>query len=188
MAWNKHVESYKALNPDYDSKYLHTSKWNETKLRTKTELETNPYPPNFETVCVQSFTTVTSKNDTDKKRLHYEWIVHLRNDTSHRVYCQVLDRQENLDRNETYTVEMEIDDEEDEENDGKKKIVVHNVPRNGIFLTDKVFTADWLLPNSFRHEIMIPDHLMPKAWLNGPAPEPNFTTLPPKKGRKNKAE
>jgi hypothetical protein len=30
------------------------------------------------------------------------------------------------------------------------------------------FSADWHLPNAFRHIIKIPDDVMPEAWRNGP--------------------
>ena len=33
---------------------------------------------------------------------------------------------------------------------------------------DKAFSQDWHLPHAFRHEIMIPDDVMPRSWLNGP--------------------
>lgn len=183
-AWNKHVETYKPLDPENDSKYMHTSKWNETTLRTRSELETNPYPPNFETVCFQSYTTIENKSGDDNSvTYHHEWINNLRPDTTHRVFCEVLERSVDPNGKELYTVEMDIknaDDEEvEDENDATKTTIVHNVPRKGIFLTDIVFTADWFLPNTFRHEMMIPNHLMPKAWLNGPAPKPIFETTTP---------
>ena len=42
----------------------------------------------------------------------------------------------------------------------KMKLVIE------IYLVDKVKTADWHMPNAFRHTIMIPDEIMPEGWKN----------------------
>ncbi|KAL7559695.1 hypothetical protein ACA910_017598 [Epithemia clementina (nom. ined.)] len=41
-----------------------------------------------------------------------------------------------------------------------------NVPPEGLGLYNLAFTNDWHMPNVFRHEIGIPNDIMPKAWLN----------------------
>ncbi|KAL7567860.1 hypothetical protein ACA910_022642 [Epithemia clementina (nom. ined.)] len=51
---------------------------------------------------------------------------------------------------------------------GEQWILVKNVDSSAIVLTDKIFSADWHLPNAFRHYIQIPDSVMPPTWLNGP--------------------
>jgi hypothetical protein len=51
---------------------------------------------------------------------------------------------------------------------GGKKIVVEDLDATGIFLYDRSYSHDWHLPNAFRHEIAIPDDVMPSIWENGP--------------------
>jgi hypothetical protein len=81
------------------------------------------------------------------------------------VYCDILERYGDEEKS-LYTVSLFLDD--------GNTVVVQNVPNDGVFLYDKAFSADWHLPNVFRHEIAIPDNLMPDAWMNGPPPLPNF--------------
>jgi hypothetical protein len=64
-AWDEHVRTYTSLNPSYDNHYIHTSEWIETTFRTNEELVKNPYPPNFEMVCVESYTSRESAPPTE---------------------------------------------------------------------------------------------------------------------------
>jgi hypothetical protein len=112
------------------------------------------------------------------------------------VYCNVLERKQykseadgTVDNNEgnpsltLYVVAMQVgsarDDrveessDADEVGDTDEWIVVERVPREEIFVYDRAFSADWHLPNVFRHPMMIPDDVMPLAWMNGP-PEDAF--------------
>jgi hypothetical protein len=153
-AWSKYVAEWK---PAEDAHlYMHSSDWKEELFRTEAELATNPYPPNLITMCYESYTLNSDG--------HYEWLPVLRAHSS-RIYCNVLDRYDADDENNEaatllYTVRMHLR--------GRKTIDVQNVQKDGIFLFDKAFSQDWHLPKAFRHEIMIPDDIMPKAWLNGP--------------------
>lgn len=149
-AWKKYIQQWKPV--DGAESYVHSTKWKEKHFRTQAELETNPLPPNLITMCHESFTT--SPDGT------YEWLPVLRA-SQYRIYCDVLERYEQPDGSEPkYTVRMHLDE--------GGSIDVQNVRSDGIFLYDKAFSQDWHLPNAFRHEIMIPDDVMPKAWLNGP--------------------
>jgi hypothetical protein len=44
--------------------------------------------------------------------------------------------------------------------------VVKNVRRGDISFFDRPYTSDMLLPNAFRHDIRLPDHMLPEAWKN----------------------
>ena len=165
-AWDEHVKNWKPV-PNSEG-YVHTTDWEEDVLRTDKELETNPYPDNFVTMCIESYSstedgTFTFIPDVVK--------------SPHRVYCHVLERSD--DDPPEYTVEMELSDHE--------AIIVHNVTTQGIFLYDTAFSADWHLPNVFRHEIMIPDDIMPEMWLNGPPPPPSIKEKKPPKSKSTTA-
>jgi hypothetical protein len=62
------------------------------------------------------------------------------------------------DETVVYDVEMNLG--------GNERIVVKNVPSDGIFLYDKANSTDWHMPNVFRHEIQIPDDMFPETWKN----------------------
>jgi SET domain len=47
-----------------------------------------------------------------------------------------------------------------------QKIEVHDVPLEIFRFVDFPYSADTYLPNVFRHDIRIPDHLFPGAWRN----------------------
>jgi len=136
--------------------YVHSSEWEESTYRTRLEQQSNPYPSNLHTMCHQSYTY--SSDGT------FQWVDVLR-PLPFRVYCDVIERY-GTQESPLYTVELYLE--------GDEIVVVRNVPEDGIFLYDKAFSSDWHLPNVFRHEIGIPDDIMPKAWMNGPPPQPNF--------------
>ncbi|KAL7514953.1 hypothetical protein ACHAXN_012227 [Cyclotella atomus] len=49
--------------------------------------------------------------------------------------------------------------------DGEKHILT-GLPRSAIEVRDKMYTKDEYMPNSFRHEMMMPDEIFPAAWMN----------------------
>lgn len=49
--------------------------------------------------------------------------------------------------------------------DGEKHIMT-GIPRDAIEIRDKMYTKDEYMPNSFRHEMMMPDDIFPDAWMN----------------------
>jgi hypothetical protein len=46
----------------------------------------------------------------------------------------------------------------------KENNTVYNLPQEAVFLVDKEYTSDEHLPNSFRHEIGVPDDMYPDQW------------------------
>lgn len=142
-AWKEHVENWQ---PVEDAEmYVHSTEWNETTFRTLKEQESNPYPSNLITMCHESY---TYNLDDDKNY----WLDVLR-ENPYRVYCKILERNDNI-----YTVSMKL----------RKggTAVVHGVPEESIYLYDKAFSNDWHLANVFRHELSLPDDILPEVWRN----------------------
>ena len=44
--------------------------------------------------------------------------------------------------------------------------VLFAVPRDAFVFQDVLYSRDHHLQSSFRHEMMIPNDMMPKAWMN----------------------
>jgi hypothetical protein len=161
-AWEQHLMTWKPLSGSRD--YVHSTAWpGDEPLRTEEELPENPYPENLETMCVESYRKSSAHR--------YSWLPVLR-PSNERVPCTVVKRTDPADKqsadetksNYTYAVEMFVGFDEETEED--IKILVEGVPHNWIFLTDKVKTADWHMPNTFRHAIAIPDDIFPAVWKN----------------------
>jgi len=178
QAWEEHVQNWKPIAGEY----VHRSEWTETQLRTEEELKSDPYPSNLITLCTVSY----QRREEDNVNL---WIPLLRT-TDKRKYCDVLERyaqpgKEEGDESYLYTVriymkneEEEKGEEEEDNNDQEEKatddeeeeepiVIVRDVPSpTGIELLDKIHSADFHLPQAFRHYIQIPDNILPDAWKN----------------------
>jgi hypothetical protein len=141
-AWNEYVRKWKP--PVGADEYIHATEWKEPLL-TQEEQQTRPYPSNLHTLCVPNY--ILDNNGG------YQFAPPV-SSTSERVHCQVINRDPS---GLSYDVTMLVGDEE---------VFVRSVTSDGIELVDKARTADWHLPNAFRHEIMIPDDIFPEAWRN----------------------
>jgi hypothetical protein len=148
QAWDAHVASW--TPPEGASEYMHSTEW-KGPLLTLAEQEETPYPPNLVTVCKESYSL-------DPKSETFHWTPIVRNST-HRVFCDVMDRKEESDGTNLFTVRLNY--QEDNE-----QVVVQHVPIEGIDLMDDLLTQDWHLEGAFRHEIMIPDDMFPESWKN----------------------
>lgn len=147
-AWEAHVAQWKPVEGAFY--YVHSSEWEEKTYRTVAEQSTNPYPSNLHTMCHESYTLAADGT--------YQWVDVLRQ-MPYRLYCKVLERSDD-EKKPLYKVELAWE--------GGETSVVHNVPEDGVFLYDRAFSADWHLPNVFRHEIGLADDILPEAWNNGP--------------------
>ena len=138
---------------------MHSTEWPaDEPLRTEIEQDANPYPDNLELMCVGSYTV-------DSRTGGHVWAPVLR--ASHRrVPCQVLERHEPIKEGvmPKYRVEMVVGT--DDETNKDETLIVDQVPHEWVFLTDRVKSADWHMPNTFRHPIMIPDEIFPDIWKN----------------------
>jgi hypothetical protein len=64
-----------------------------------------------------------------------------------------------------------IEFEKSDDNDASKVVdtaheYLFDLPRDAFFFQDKEYTRDHALESSFRHDLRIPDDIMPKAWLD----------------------
>jgi hypothetical protein len=164
-AWEEHVANW--VPPEDAKGYVHSTKYVVDYLRTPEELETNPYPWNLQTLCVNSY-----GRDLEKDKYTYR-----KPETTARVHCRVLERHQVNPTNQArfgpgsdkpakylYTVELTILDDDGSE----QKVVVHDVPRHddGINLFDKAYSQSWHMEHAFRNKMYIPDDIMPESWLN----------------------
>jgi hypothetical protein len=170
--WSEHVANWEPLDEAHE--YVHSSEWKEDYFRTYDELTElgNPYPSNLHTMCIESFSADENGN--------FYFIPILR-ETMERVYCDVVNRRKQPKKKRANETDGGDDDEYEYVYDVDLKLVaedddswvqVRNYRSDGIFLYDRAFATDWHMPNVFRHEIMIPDEIMPKSWLNGPPKQP----------------
>jgi SET domain len=175
-AWQTHVNNYEAKNPNDAIRYASGHQWNNKlgnlPLRTEAEQVHDPYPTNLQIRCHRSLLQKTLKPNTN-----FLWKTN-----QYGLPCRILDRfteSEITNREELlYTVQMEwaaadANDDEDEEDHGlptSSKTVTWiertDVPRSAIRFLDMPYTTDIHLVNSFRHEIQIPDDIMPEQWKN----------------------
>jgi hypothetical protein len=155
-AWEEHVKNWKPI--DNAETYVHSTEWTEPYLRTFEELKTNPYPDNLHTMCVESYA------GGEKGGYAFTPILH---ETTFRKYCDVTARRADGQGGYFYDIDLKLDEDDDE-----SWVLVKNVDATGVQLYDKPFTQDWHMPNTFRHEIAIPDDVIPPTWLNGPPEKP----------------
>lgn len=141
-AWDQHVANWQRP-PDAET-YVHSTKYKIDLLKTPSERKDDPYPPNLETVCAESYRVQGTK---------YVHVPVLRN---WKVYvpCEVVDRT----TAGKYVVKLL----------GDSTITIYNVPYDGkaLVLVDKAYSQDWHLPQAFRHKIGIPDDIFPEVWKN----------------------
>ena len=158
-AWREHVQEWEPL--EGSDKYVHSSEWPaDEPLRTAMEQRENPYPENLELMCVESY----HKNAATGE---YIWSTVLR-PSSDRVPCEILERHAPSPAHGNmplYKVELYLGNDDDDD-ESATTIIIDQVPHANIYLTDVVKSADWHMPNVFRHPIGIPDDLLPDIWKN----------------------
>lgn len=164
-AWREHLIDWYA--PKGAEDYISAATLNDKIewLRTAEELKVDPYPSNVFTVC---FLGTGRFRDTNSTEVVYKWAGDV-NDVDNAFPCDVVERdasvdlQHAFDRKDSiepldvrYTVIVHEDDEGDRTFTG--------VPRTAIQFFDEPYTADQFLRSSFRHEIHLPDSMVPDAW------------------------
>jgi hypothetical protein len=195
-AWQQHVATW--TPPADAEQYVHSTQFHDNEegggtavlFRTRDELQHDPYPINLHTLCLPSYYyNATGDDDSnDNNNGKYYYLVPDR-DYIDRTVCHVLQRYKQPQQSPTtdkvdpvflYTVELVLeanDNDNDNDNNGndsdteprkQRVVVVHDFPSNAIWLTDRIMTQDWHLPNTFRHYIQLPDDILPDAWKNKP--------------------
>jgi hypothetical protein len=192
QAWKKHVKRWNPVKGarKYAPSYVYEDAIR--TLRTFDELSTKPYPSNVFTSCfyrygdhreeaeyyhtqttpLKQFRSRFNDHPTSTKQgsevTSYAWqqtrgIYELR----HLRPCRVLKRDNsNPVMGTTFTVRIfNRPGLPDEERIPTGMVhVVNQVPRQAIRFSDKIYTTDQHLPNTFRHFIGIPDELFPTQW------------------------
>lgn len=126
-AWNEHVKNWAPL-PGTE-KYVYSGDWPEDYLRTMDELETNPYPENLHTMCIESYA-----RDDDTGGFEF---VPIYRETTFRKHCDVMARRPDGDGGYLYDVDIHLDEDEE------SWITVKNYDATGVKLYDLPFSTDW---------------------------------------------
>jgi hypothetical protein len=172
-SWWKHIqEVWKPNNKHYTPSYVMDDAIK--MIRTEQEQKEHPYPNNIFTSCFYRYSDrseeerVAAQNDQSKDSItSFRW--HLTKglyDLKNIRPCRVLKRTEDKSGRSVYAVRMlnrpglnagEIIPKDE------LHIVTH-IPRPAIRFSDKAGTTDQHLKNAFRHEIGLPEDLIPAAW------------------------
>lgn len=140
-------------------------------LRTTEELQADPYPPTVLTVC---WIPPRLHHLRSKKNKPVEWRYedNMFNDAVNIDECEIVTRETEADadalNNERdsyrppdvrYTIVIRRED-----NPGLGPLKISGVPRTAIMFLDTMYTNNQYVRGSFRHEIGLPDHLVPDVW------------------------
>lgn len=82
--------------------------------------------------------------------------------------CRPAFRWKNPEGETRYLVELYYIEDDDYQNSVVVTEVLFDVPRSVFHFEDTAYSRDHQMPFGFRHEIMIPDDMFPKAWMNKP--------------------
>jgi hypothetical protein len=176
-AWNDHVQNWKPYaNAD---KYVSAAQLNKRVewLRTPEELEADPYPPNVFLGCFVNLSLERPPDSSAPLRWEYKRGLYM---NGHDIMpCEVVQRKDFGDPKDAYDrrdsirpVEahytMRVYPPSEEDDDGNERpvpdFVMDGVPRKAIRFFDEIYTSDQFLTNAFRHEIQLPDEMVPPAW------------------------
>lgn len=161
-AWKRHVQQWQP--PPDATTYVYPAEMDETEpLRTVQEQQTNPYPPNLQTIC----NTPDWERDPDRHIIWYEpadwaWYQGM-------VACHILTREMGDNGNYVYNVSLDYDNYNshyDESIPLEEQYIDAQVPRRAIRFLERPYMDDEHLPNAFRHPIEFPPHLVPDGWRN----------------------
>jgi hypothetical protein len=163
QAWNNHVRSW---SPSPGEAVYSAAEWNDLQepLRIQEEQQSLPYPSNLQIRCHVHL------RDHDWQRRNLGW-ARSGDDrfddvaTFYGLPCVVRDRN---DKDDTYVVELSQDRFTFLQlpSDFHINPTRSGVPRDALFFADKPWTTDIHLISAFRHEIQLPERMMPDSWRN----------------------
>mmetsp|Transcript_26573 Transcript_26573/g.57657 ORF Transcript_26573/g.57657 Transcript_26573/m.57657 type:complete len:503 (-) Transcript_26573:37-1545(-) len=183
-SWQDHVAKWSSPGRQSPfATYAPVTEMNENKapLRSRAELEANPYPPNVVTGCY--YTEENEESDyefwdegDDWKKLSDEMILKYFSDNgedftwyetlSYPRYwpCDIISGNDE----EGYLVQIFQLTQEEETVWTKKGVPMFltNFPRESIRFFNRVGTSDQYLPGAFRHHIELSDDIFPEQWKN----------------------
>lgn len=178
QAWRDFVIDWHPSHHYHEQNYTQAAVFNKRVawLRTEKELLKDPYPENVMTVCFvgnrQHPPIPSSVHDKIKQ---YKWLYHegVFGDIEFSFPCEVIKRGGNVDLDDAYdrkdsimpaNVRYTAVVHQDEKGDA----IFTNIPRQAIRFFDVPYSSDLFLRNVFRHEIHLPDNMVPKAWRDLP--------------------
>lgn len=162
-AWQEHLRNWNPV--DGADFYKSAADFNaELSKRLPTVFEqlnrsAEPFPPNVELRCDHFLTQVWRehyKQDTWEKLLQFHYPDYWQ--------CEIL-RVHEEDGNYFYTIHM-YKYEKTTAHTPSQNDIAYGVPQNALRFFDLPYTYDYFLPNTFRHDIRIPDDIFPQKWRN----------------------
>uniref|UniRef100_A0A7S4AA84 SET domain-containing protein n=1 Tax=Pseudo-nitzschia australis TaxID=44445 RepID=A0A7S4AA84_9STRA len=182
-SWWKHVrETWKPNNQHYTPSYVMDD--TVKMIRTEQEQKDHPYPNDLLTTCFYRYSDrseeerIAAENNENKDSLtSFRWrLTKGLYDLKNLRPCRVLKRTEDKSGRSAYAIHMlnraGLDDDEIIPR-GEIHIVTH-IPRAAIRFSDRAGTTDQHLRNAFRHEIGVPEDLIPAGWKVSNTPNPSI--------------
>jgi hypothetical protein len=161
-AWQKHVENFDPPRPGYIPAF-ELDEMDDLIIPTQFELDkqldgvlafcrTYYFPEKFD---ISPFKFGTPEDEDDAAEHHYTCRVLTRNDTDNSYTVEITEAEKWLGRNDMYETFYET-----------PVMILFNIPRDGIFFRDKNYARDHHQWWSFRHDMRLPDELLPDIWRN----------------------
>jgi SET domain len=184
-AWKNHVKGW-SKPPDSDN-YISAEDMNSEDhaiIRTLEEQNKDPYPHSVMTSCYFEYihddndasTIVNESNDAQSSQstntrptIVTKPFLGLDASVPDYVFlrpCRILERNPH---SHDYTVEIlnpHYHIHDDQVIPDSIRLYVRHFPRDAIVFTDFPYSTDQNLPQAFRHEMMLPEHVFPPAWRN----------------------
>lgn len=154
-AWLQHVEDWEPDDdPDYSPAAVFTQEQGDEPLRTQDE---EPYPENILLRCHPYVHNPKLEERVQQKILKGT----LWSPNQKGWDCRILDRYWYDNEEYYYTVEIDV---QNTMGNFMKTDVREDVPRGAIIFVDDEYTTDIHLEGAFRHEIHLPDDMVPEIW------------------------
>lgn len=141
-------------------------------LKTKKELLERPYPENIMTICFVGNRQLKAMRSPESEMRTYRWAYseEVYGDIDSSFPCDVIDREESVNLKDAYDRKDSI-----LPSNVRYTAIVHkgewggdvifkNIPRQAIRFFDVAYSSDLFLRTAFRHEIHLPDDMVPSAW------------------------
>jgi hypothetical protein len=162
-AWDKYVATWTPHNVSHG--FVPVERLNaESKVRTEEEQVTEPYPGEVMTSCFFSKRTDIKTDGTNYLiKWDKDWsIADLMRQSLNALPCRILQRYYKFTTDSfVYTVRVDVSKDSPV---NATEIDISDFPREAILFHYRPTQGDQLLKNVFRHEIQLPDDMVPNKW------------------------
>lgn len=164
-AWREHAATWQPEHSSADT-YLNGHDWNEMfgemPLRTDKEQTYDTYPATLQIRCHSDLVRLRKK-DRWKEKPSWAWDM-----SEYGFPCRILERSVDEEDGEyVYNIVLTTERKDRWEEFRRPRVLeFQSIPRNAIRFFDRPYSTDLHLRNAFRHEIGLPDELVPQAWRN----------------------